>query len=78
MHDNFRTTPSYVKFVPNIYTGVFIEMDHPLQLIDEFIQLNIGDHMRMYFDEHIQNYPSLFDIFKSRETKNEKDMDKKS
>ncbi|KAJ4715245.1 DNA-directed RNA polymerase [Melia azedarach] len=35
VHDNFITTPPYVKVVPDIYTKVFISMGHPLQIIND-------------------------------------------
>lgn len=41
VHDNFITTPPYVKVVPDIYTKVFINMGHPLQIINDFIQINL-------------------------------------
>lgn len=41
VHDNFITTPPYVKVVPDIYTKVFINMGHPLQIINEFIKKNL-------------------------------------
>lgn len=41
VHDNFITTPPYVKVVPDIYTKVFISMGHPLQIINNFIKKNL-------------------------------------
>lgn len=33
VHDNFITTPPYVRIVPDIYTKVFINMGPPLNII---------------------------------------------
>ena len=41
VHDNFITTPHYVKVIPDIYTKVFINMGHPLQIINDFIKINL-------------------------------------
>jgi len=41
VHDNFITTPPYVKVVPDIYTKVFINMGPPLQIINDFIKKNL-------------------------------------
>nr|YP_009861440.1 hypothetical protein [Mirabilis himalaica]QKN19337.1 hypothetical protein [Mirabilis himalaica] len=41
VHDNFITTPHYVKVVPDIYTKVIFNMDHPLRIINEFMKINL-------------------------------------
>lgn len=41
VHDNFITSPPYVKVVPDIYTKVFINMGHPLQIINEFLRIHL-------------------------------------
>ncbi|XP_031502610.1 probable DNA-directed RNA polymerase [Nymphaea colorata] len=41
VHDNFITTPPYVRIVPDIYTKVFINMGPPLKIINEFIRINL-------------------------------------
>jgi DNA-directed RNA polymerase len=41
VHENFITTPHYVKLVPDIYTKVFIKMGPPLKIINEFIVQNL-------------------------------------
>lgn len=41
VHDNFITTPPYVKRVPDIYTKVFLNMGHPLQIINSFMLINL-------------------------------------
>jgi DNA-directed RNA polymerase len=41
VHDNFIPTPPYVKVVPDIYTKVFINMGHPLKIINHFFNQNL-------------------------------------
>jgi hypothetical protein len=41
VHDNFITTPPYIRIIPDIYIKVFINMGHPLKIINEFIKNNI-------------------------------------
>ena len=41
VHDNFITSAVYAKHVPFIYTNVFIEMGHPLCIINDYIRINI-------------------------------------
>lgn len=41
VHDNFITTPPYVRIVPDIYTKVFLNMGSPLQIINEFLLKNL-------------------------------------
>lgn len=41
VHENFLTTPHYVKVVPDIYTKAIINMGHPLRIINEFIKINL-------------------------------------
>lgn len=41
VHDNFLTTPTYVRMLPDIYTDVIAKMGHPLQIINEFIRMNL-------------------------------------
>lgn len=66
VHDNFITTSIYAKEVPQIYTNVFLEMDHPLKIINEFMNLNLNfkdfeyllirQNISDYFDNNL-NYP---------------------
>ena len=39
--DNFITTLVSAALVPHIYTQVFMEMDTPLQIINEFLNMNL-------------------------------------
>jgi len=41
VHDNFLTTPPYARIVPDIYTKVFIDMGHPLRIINDLIIMNL-------------------------------------
>lgn len=41
VHDNFITTPTYVRMLPDIYTQVIANMGHPLLIINEFIRINL-------------------------------------
>ncbi|EPS74139.1 hypothetical protein M569_00616, partial [Genlisea aurea] len=41
VHDNFITTPAYAKRVTDIYTKIFIQMGHPLNIINQFIKINL-------------------------------------
>jgi hypothetical protein len=41
VHDNFITTPPYVRIVPDVYTKVFINMGPPLRIINEYIRQNL-------------------------------------
>lgn len=41
VHDNFITTPDSAAEVAPIYTKVFMEMDPPLRIINDFIMLNL-------------------------------------
>ena len=41
MHDKFITTPHYVRIVPDIYTKEFLNMGHPLNIINDFIHRNL-------------------------------------
>ena len=41
VHDNFITTPPFVQLVPTIYTKVFLDLGHPLRIIQTFIQQNL-------------------------------------
>ena len=41
VHENFITTAIYARFVPEIYTGVFVNMGAPLRLIIKYINMNL-------------------------------------
>lgn len=41
VHDNFITTSMYASLVPNYYIEVFMEMGPPLQIINDFIHINL-------------------------------------
>lgn len=41
VHDNFITTVLYARYVPKIYTGVFVNLGAPLQIINDFIHINL-------------------------------------
>ncbi|YP_005090363.1 DNA-dependent RNA polymerase (mitochondrion) [Phoenix dactylifera] len=41
VHDNFITTALYARMVPEIYTGVFVNMGAPLRFINQFINRNL-------------------------------------
>nr|YP_009381567.1 hypothetical protein AEK19_MT0155 [Utricularia reniformis]ART31367.1 hypothetical protein AEK19_MT0155 [Utricularia reniformis] len=65
VHDNFITTSPNVRIVQDIYTEVFINMDHPLVIINNRIKRKIIapyeaerppslDHLD--FDDHYRSY----------------------
>ncbi|KAK3225846.1 hypothetical protein Dsin_005708 [Dipteronia sinensis] len=41
VHDNFITSAVYDKHVPFIYSNVYIEMGHPLCIINDYIKINM-------------------------------------
>ena len=41
VHDNFITTSVFAAGIPNIYTKVYMDMGHPLRIINEFIYSNL-------------------------------------
>ncbi|KZV14671.1 DNA-dependent RNA polymerase [Dorcoceras hygrometricum] len=92
VHDNFITTSPYVIRVPDIYTNVFINMGHPLLIINEFIYRNIiypyypNNNIPLFFKSYLDIYPIpdkyLTDILNSHLpdkslTKDKKIWDKK-
>lgn len=60
VHDNFITTAPYARQVPDIYTGVYVEMGAPLRVINDFLNINL---IRPYFPHYmdLSEYPSLMD-----------------
>ena len=60
VHDNFITTVLYARMVPEIYTGVFVNMGAPLRLINHFLNMNlILPYFPYYMD--LSDSPSLKD-----------------
>lgn len=41
VHANFITPPHYVRIVPDIYTRIFINLGHPLRIINDFLKKNL-------------------------------------
>lgn len=41
VHDNFITSSEYSQLIPKIYSKTFINMGHPLSIINEFIYMNV-------------------------------------
>lgn len=41
VHDNFITSPVYASLLPNIYREVFLNMGDPLEIINQFINMNL-------------------------------------
>lgn len=85
VHENFITTAVYADVVPNIYTKVFMDMGHPLGIINEFLNLNLDIYQeKKEFSNHIYNYPIsdpipgelLREILKSLDPKDIKDKSK--
>lgn len=64
VHDNFITTPPYVRIVPDIYTKVFINMGHPLKIINELIRINLIDPY-YHIDKDPMSSDNLTDFLKS-------------
>lgn len=68
VHENFITTPPYVRIVPDIYTKVFINMGSPLKIINELISLNlikppiqdIQDFTPLYYHNNDNPMPSNY------------------
>jgi len=59
VHDNFITTSPYVRIVPDIYTNVFINMGHPIKIINDFINQNLIDPSSPFKSKyyHVLEYP---------------------
>ncbi|XP_019435869.1 PREDICTED: uncharacterized protein LOC109342314 [Lupinus angustifolius] len=54
VHDNFITTASYARIVPDIYTNVFIQMGHPINFINDLININIIiPYKHNYLKDHL-------------------------
>lgn len=58
VHDNFITTPPFVKVVPDIYTKVFINMGPPLKIINDFLKINLINPY--YHTQDINNISPLY------------------
>lgn len=41
VHDNFITTVLYARYIPQIYTGVFVNIGAPLKIINDYIHKNL-------------------------------------
>lgn len=60
VHENFITTAHYARQVPDIYTGVFVNIGAPLRVINEFLNMNlISPYFPYYMD--LSESPSLKD-----------------
>jgi hypothetical protein len=42
VHEKFITTALYTRMVPKMYTGVFLHMDPPLRIINDFLHQNLS------------------------------------
>lgn len=87
VHDNFITTTAYAAGVPKTYTNVFMEMGHPLRIIDEFIYINLiprdlynelFNHRKLYSEYMNKPYPILNDdLIRDFKSLGPKDMSNK-
>lgn len=56
VHDNFITTATYAKGLPNIYSGVFKGLHSPLELINKLIHINLLKPTQSDFMGVIEDY----------------------
>lgn len=71
VHENFITTPPYVRMVPDIYIEVFINMGPPLKIINDLIRINLiqpnyanrGIHIPLAFQYYYNSNPMPSDSF---------------
>lgn len=62
VHENFITTAPYARMVPDIYTGVFVNMGAPLRVINEFLNIHL---IRPYFPYYMDfsESPGFFRLY---------------